>query len=407
MKLTLNLTIIIQLFLLIPSLAFAANVGWEPDEGLSYIYLTWEKENTSTHMTVNYHSALNYEMPQAFISEVPLGGDVSLYKKRVYGKTRSLSGIKRAFHRVTFNDLKPGAIYYFIVGDKNVGYSKEYSFKTLPNDGTPITFVTGGDMGARESVGKILKLAIDTTPDFVAIGGDIAYADGRLSKYKNWDIWLKMWTDNMINKNGHITPFTAAIGNHEVGFGSNSYERAPFFFALFEQGSVEKAHFYRLIGNDAVLYYLDTGHISSHFGPQKKWMKKTMKRFRGLEHQLAIYHIPLYPSNRKYKVIPSRVGRKSWINTFDKYKIDLAFENHDHTFKVTHPLKDGQIVAPGEGTIYIGDGCWGRSPRSSHPERWYLEEAGSKVHFWHVTLDGKNRKYEAIGENNETLYRSN
>ena len=38
--------------------------------------------------------------------------------------------------------------------------------------------------------------------------------------------------------------------------------------------------------------------------------------------------------------------------------MDAVLEHHDHTFKRTHPLKDG--MKDKYGVPYLGDGSWGQ-----------------------------------------------
>ncbi len=398
--------VVIILTLCLSSFSFAeALENWIPKNKLSYVYLTWEHENTSAHITVNYHSRLNYDLAQVLYSTRPQYGVVSNYEFRTTGETRKLDGLNRAFHNVTINNLQANTTYYFVVGDMKTGFSKEYKFQTIPKDSSQVRFVTGGDMGTKDSLEDMLRLAAKTDPHFVAIGGDVSYANAKLKNYKRWDKWLQMWTRSMVTTDGKLIPMVLAIGNHEVNiFARKKIKKAPFYFTLFKQTPKLKSYFYKKFGDHTIIYFLDTGHVSYYGGNQKKWMKKTMNTFKTIRNQFAVYHVPLYPSHRSYNGPQSMLGRINWINVFDKFNLDLAFENHDHTFKVTHPLKGGKIVNHGEGRIYLGDGCWGKSPRKADPSRWYLKTATEDVHFWYVTSSDRNYTYQGIDENNKIIF---
>jgi hypothetical protein len=59
-------------------------------------------------------------------------------------------------------------------------------------------------------------------------------------------------------------------------------------------------------------------------------------------------------------------------------------------------LLKANAVSP-EGTLYIGDGCWGREGRPiTEGGRWYLERASSIPHFWCVDVDATGLAYRAI-----------
>ena len=118
---------------------------------------------------------------------------------------------------------------------------------------------------------------------------------------------------------------------------------------------------------------------------------------------MAVYHVPLYPSHRPFEGKSSVAGRLHWQPLFEAHGVNLAFENHDHALKRTHPLKGGEIVAPGEGVVYLGDGCWGLGPRSVEPRRWYEAHAESTRHFWAVEVDEQGANCRAIGQNGEIL----
>jgi acid phosphatase type 7 len=72
-------------------------------------------------------------------------------------------------------------------------------------------------------------------------------------------------------------------------------------------------------------------------------------------------------------------------------------EHHDHTFKRTHPLKDGLVNA--NGIIYLGDGSWGklRAPKSPE-ERPYLATTSGSYHMTLHRLEGAQRFHVAMEE---------
>ena len=58
--------------------------NWKTKTPLSYIYLTWELEDTSTSMTVNYHATSSTKnMAQVFFSESKKMGQVEDYDYKI------------------------------------------------------------------------------------------------------------------------------------------------------------------------------------------------------------------------------------------------------------------------------------------------------------------------------------
>lgn len=354
------------------------------DPALSVVYLTWEHQDTSTHMTINYHTQKDYKNSQVFYDTVPRQGDISQYRFSQKGRAVELEPIQRWFHRITLSPLDPGKTYYFVVGDEITGFSREFKFRTLPDDGSPFRFVSGGDMGISEEMRDISYLAAQQSPHFVILGGDIAYANGRIGEYSTWKRWLQIWQETMVTPEGYLIPFATAVGNHDVnGTGESITDRSPFFYTLFAQGLNTESYFLKHFGPDLTIYFLDSGHLHSHSGQQEKWLDRNLERTAHSRYKIAVYHVPLYPSHRGFNDDLSSLGRKHWLPLFDRFDVDIAFENHDHTFKRTFPLRGNQIDEA-EGTIYLGDGCWGRSPRSTREERWYLDRAEKRAHIWIV-----------------------
>jgi hypothetical protein len=55
--------------------------------------------------------------------------------------------------------------------------------------------------------------------------------------------------------------------------------------------------------------------------------------------------------------------------------LTVSFENHDHAYKRTRVLRANQAAT--NGTVYIGDGCWGRTPRAAAPD-YYIDVVREK-----------------------------
>jgi hypothetical protein len=109
-------------------------------------------------------------------------------------------------------------------------------------------------------------------------------------------------------------------------------------------------------------------------------------------------HVPAYPSHRKADSPTSGLlNRKHWVPLFEKHNVDVVLEHHDHTFKRTHPLKDG--VRHAGGIVYLGDGSWGRLRAPEPPEkRGYLATVSKSYHVTLHRLEGNERFHMALEE---------
>lgn len=68
------------------------------------------------------------------------------------------------------------------------------------------------------------------------------------------------------------------------------------------------------------------------------------------------------------------------------------FENHEHVFKKTYPLKNGKKNTS-SGVYYIGNGGWGTGKRNcdfvDKPEEFELVD-NVVGHYWVVRFDPSN-----------------
>jgi Predicted phosphohydrolases len=370
-----------------------------------HVVFTWQGD-TGTTLTVNYQTLGDRRVtPQVFYDTQPRGGRLEEYRHRAEGRSFQIPGIEdRWLHRVELTGLTPGSTIYLTAGDPAIGTSREIKVRTIPHDDRPLRFIAGGDLDAKHETREMLRLAATFSPDFALIGGDIAYDDGRLSNLGMWDSLLSYWADEMITPDGFSIPLVAAIGNHEVrgGYGGSG-EDVPFYFSMLGQQPEARSYFAHQFGANLVVLSLDTGHVAAHEGAQTQWLEETLERFKDVPFRAAQYHVPLYPSTRSFDDRWATLGRKHWLPLFDRYELTVAFENHEHTFKRSHLLRNNEVVTEG-GTLYLGDGAWGREQRPvTKGGRWYLEKAAQMLHFWVVDVDRNGLVYRAIDRHGRTF----
>lgn len=379
-----------------------------------HVYLTWQGD-TSTTITVNYHTtAVEIAPPsQVYYDTLAHNGDPASYAFRAKGRAHQIAATDgRWIHWVELLGLEPGRPYYFIAGSAEGGFSTERKLRTVPADSGPLRFVSGGDMEVTKRARQLLKQAALVEPRFALLGGDLAYVNGERAQYAKWDRWFDNWEALMVTPEGYTVPMVLAIGNHEVqgsGYGGG-VEGAPYFFRYFAQAG-SSSYFTRRFGSELAVLVMDSGHAVAHGGAQTDWLREQLQQTQDLPYRFAIYHVPLYPGYRSFGYEHSVSGRKHWLPLFDRYKLTTAFENHDHLLKRTKLLRGGKVDA--EGTLYLGDGCLGKKPRSDWfwvlrwlftsevgpLGRWYVQKSAGVGHFWQVDLAGAGGVvYKAIDE---------
>lgn len=267
-----------------------------------------------------------------------------------------------------------------------------YRFKTLPATlSRPIQIAIGGDAYQKlkpyqKMNARVAKLA----PDFVILGGDIAYANEG-NPFTRWREFFKEWQNLMVTSEGRMIPIVACVGNHDLSSKTNS--RGALFQDLFpylenqSYGSLE-------VAGDSLFMLLDTQHIAPIKGAQENWLKATLEKKENFSRKFAVYHIAAYPSIYSYKEKIPKLIRDTWCPVFEKHGILACFENHNHAYKRTYPIR-AEKVDP-TGVVYIGDGAWSVPPRRERDDRWYLEERKFVQHVAILTLSKEDVKVKII-----------
>lgn len=305
-------------------------------------------------------------------------------------------------HRITLNNLSSASSYRFKIGEEHE--SVIYKFRTLDrNPNNPLRFIVGGDMyqGNIQILTDTHQQAAKKDPHFALVGGDIAYAytDSKSKKkstrHQRWIEWLKLWSNYMVTPSGYLIPIIPSIGNHDVQEHEEDSKKAIFFSSFFPFPGKEGRNVLDL-GSFLSIIVLDSGHTRP-IAEQTDWLSETLTQRHGHTHIFALYHIPAYPSVRKYEGDKHAAIRKYWVPLFEQYNLSAAFEHHDHAYKRTPLILKGKRDS--SGILYLGDGGYGVStpkiPRRGNSV-WYLEKTANKRHFILVTLKGAQRTYQAI-----------
>lgn len=367
----------------------------------SIVYLTWMHDPTTT-MTVHWHT-----------SDKDCGSEV-LYKKwgtaqweKKEGTYASLTKTHFLVHTVEMDNLEPDTEYEFCIAGKE----RSYRFRTLPERlNRNVRFVVGGDAYFYLStLRKMNREIAASNPDFVVVGGDIAYTNGRRAIFKGkeweikrWQTFLKEWTNFMIDVDGRMIPIVPVLGNHDIKATSLSDCKSPHFFFYELFATQENGVAYRVLdaGDYLSLFLLDSGHTFHIEGRQTQWLKKMLSERENTPYKMAAYHIAAFPSVYPYRGSGPKKLRDQWSSLFERYHLNIAFEHHNHAYKRTFPLK-GNKINP-DGVVYMGDGSWGVTPR--RPKKlWYLEKVAQANAVCLVTLAPQIGTVEALGIHGEIL----
>jgi acid phosphatase type 7 len=370
------------------------------------LYLTWQRDPTTT-MTIDWHTVTVDPARTLFYRRADEPG-----WNRIGAHSFPFPFSERTIHRVELTGLKPASLYQFRFGSN----SRTYSFRTMPVDLTaPVRFVVGGDTRHRKAwMEETNQQALRQDPDFVVWGGDLAYADGRPDRLNRWEEWFDAIRNTLITDAGRVIPILVTIGNHEVRGGYYFNDRsfafdaasrewlAPYFYTLFAMPG-QPGYNVLDFGEYLSVVLLDSNHTNPVGGVQRDWLAQVLTNRQHVPHLFPVYHVTAYPSHRPFHGRTESQIRLHWVPLFESMGRRVAFENHDHTYKRTHPILRGEVHP--DGVVYVGDGAWGVRTRRVHPpaRTWYLKRAISTRHLIVVTLHGNLQQYRVLSSRGETI----
>lgn len=356
------------------------------------LFLTWSKDPTTT-MTIQWVG-------------VETAGDMSIRFSLLNGQdagivktiTKPYLNTDLKVFRCQLDGLLPGSEYQFRIGKS----FPSYRFRTMPSKAIDeFRFVTGGDSGIDEHAMATNLLAAKQNPYFVLMAGDLAYDNGKSPE--TFTQYLRNYSATMYDSEHRMIPMITCIGNHEVVDGYHAKrEDSPQYLSLFDCMYAERTFSTLDFGDYMSLVLLDTDHIAPVAGEQTDWLAKQLEDRQEVPHLIVANHVPAYPSYRNPDSTDGKKGtgedqRVHWSPLFEKYKVDVVLEHHDHTFKRTHPLTGG--LNDKNGVVYLGDGSWGKLRVPKTPDvRPYLAKVDQAYHMTLHTLQGENRVHMALTE---------
>jgi hypothetical protein len=358
------------------------------------VYLTWAQDPTST-MCIRWLTKSGIDEEANAVS----------YRQRASAAWQTqdatcmpFPGEPYTIHAVELLNLASDTEYEFQLA---CDPEKSYRFVTMPKElSKPIVFVEGGDTSA-QGLDRFRETGIQaarTDPLFILFGGDLAYSSSnKIASGEDrirWIHWLSAYYETMITPSGRMIPVLATIGNHDIpGKYGQGKEAAVCYYALFPMPGNPSYNVLRF-GDYLSLYFLDSGHTSSVAGPQTEWLGNELQKESEKTNVLVAYHFPAYPSVRAFRGPLSTSIRRHWVPLFDRYRVDLVFEHHEHSYKRTHPLLHDDEDP--HGIIYVGDGAWGAKARTPKDAAWttYLAKTSKTSHFLKVELSQKRKSGE-------------
>jgi 3',5'-cyclic AMP phosphodiesterase CpdA len=289
------------------------------------------------------------------------------------------------FHSAALTDLKPDTLYAYRVGDGQ-NWSEWIQFRTASDKPEPFSFIYFGDAqnDIKSLWSRAIRSAYSEAPKakFMIHAGDLI---NNGPSDAQWGEWFNAggWVNGMV-------PSVPSPGNHEYSGatkGLSDHWRPQ--FCLPENGPA---------GLEETCYYVDYQGVriislntEEKTQEQTEWLDKILAANPN-KWTVLTFHRPMYSSA---KGRDNKELRERWMPIFDKHKVDLVLQGHDHTYARSKNMRAGVNVRNDEsGTIYVVSVS---GPKMYNLERspWMSRAAEDTQLFQVVKVDGDTLRYEA------------
>jgi len=250
-------------------------------------------------------------------------------------------------HTVEFQGLTPKTKYVYRVGD-GAHWSEWYHFSTASTEPEPFSFVYFGDAqnDLKSMWSRVFREAYSDAPKarFIIHAGDLINSANRDIEWGEW-FYAAGWVNGMV-------PSIPSPGNHEYAKDpmdenkrmlSNNWRPQ---FALPQHGPA---------GLEESVYWIDYQGVrivslnsNERHEEQAAWLSGVLSQ-NDNRWTVITYHHPMY-SGAKDRDNPHL--RTLWQPVFDKYRVDLVLQGHDHTY-----ARSGQVLGDNvpTGVNFFGD----------------------------------------------------
>jgi 3',5'-cyclic AMP phosphodiesterase CpdA len=278
-------------------------------------------------------------------------------------------GVQVTHYEALFDALEPGKGYAYRVGDGNAWSEWNY-FRTATTNPDPYKFIFLGDAqrGVKTVWSRAVREAVLRAPDarFILHAGDLVDEGYDDAQWAEWCYALGFLSARY--------PNITAVGNHDMNLpeGTPNYDKpagvSPLWrahFAYPKNGPAdtpvleEEAYFFDYQGVRFIVLETNAYALWELYDPETRklvqdkqipWLEALLKDNPN-RWTVVLQHEPMYQSGKNPD---NPLLRDTLLPLFDKYRVDLVLQGHDHTYARSKKLAAGQEVAPADpGTVYV------------------------------------------------------
>lgn len=306
--------------------AVSAAKIYEPTAMPDRIVLGWGGDPKTTQ-SVNWRTSVAVVRGLAEVAQADAGPSFAEKATRVVASSEVLkSDISTAhFHSATFENLVPGTVYAYRVGD-GTNWSEWFQFRTAAAQDEPFSFIYFGDAqnDIRSKWSRVIREAYRDAPkaSFLLHAGDLI---NNAEIDMEWGEWFGAgaWLNAMM-------PSLAVPGNHEMAKLDNGNRRLsrhwrPSFSQPTNGPEGLEESCYWLTYHNMLIVCLNSNERQAE---QAVWLDKLLASNKS-QWTICSFHHPIYSTGKDRD---NAELRALWKPIFDKHKVDLVLTGHDHTY---------------------------------------------------------------------------
>lgn len=367
---------------------------YPPSEVPDRIMLTITGDAASTQ-GVTWRTDLSVKEAYGQLMKADASPDLSADLQEVVAETTYLKSDKNEsnYHSVNFTGLLPNTQYAYRIGDKKL-WSEWFHFKTAGGGREAFSFLYFGDAqnDLKSRWSRVVRGAYSKMPDadFLLHAGDLI---NRANSDHEWGEWFYSggWIFGMM-------PSIATPGNHEYGRNSegsrdlSAHWRPTFALPSNGPAGLEETVYYFDYHNARIISLNSQAFLSyeDKRKDQLEWLEKVLSENKKKWTILTMHH-PVYSSaagrdNEELKEL--------LVPLFEKYKVDLVLQGHDHTYGRGGNLPIGRKRLVMDGPVYVVS-VSGPKMYVNAMEEWMQRAASNTQLYQLIKVEGNTLKFEA------------
>ncbi len=356
------------------------------------VILTWSGDPATTQ-SVSWRTDVTIGEAWAELALASADPDFVNYVDTIKAASTVLKSDRNVakYHSAVFENLAPDTKYAYRVGNGEY-YSEWFHFSTAKSEAAPFSFVYFGD--AQNEVkslwSRCIREAFVTMPDidFLLHAGDLINNPVRDEEWGEW-FYAGGWIYGM-------KPSIATPGNHEYyrsGDDRLLSEHWKPSFTLPENGpeGLEETVYYIDYQGVRIISLNSQAMLSSEkaLKDQKEWLEKVLAE-NSQQWTIVTQHHPVYSTAMGRD---NTVLRKNFQPLFEKHRVDLVLQGHDHTYGRGYNLEFGEKNKD-KGPIYVVS-VSGPKMYNLNFEDWLERVASNTQLFQLIHVDGNTLTYKA------------